>query len=69
LAEPDPGVLAALDPKASDDLFASGRAAWQVVAGAAARDDFAAALGYAAVPFEVSYFVANWRRTGPPRAD
>jgi hypothetical protein len=70
LAEPNPGVLAALDPKTSDDLFVSGRAAWQVAAGAAGRDDFAAALGYAAVPFEVSYFVANWRRTSPPpRAD
>jgi hypothetical protein len=69
LAEPDPGVLAALDPKTSDNLFASGRAAWQVVAGAVGHDDFTAALGYAAVPFEVSYFVANWRRTSPPRAD
>jgi hypothetical protein len=69
LAEPDPGVLAALDPKTSDNLFASGRAAWQVAAAAADHDDFAAALRYAAVPFEVSYFVANWRRTGPPRAD
>jgi hypothetical protein len=69
LAEPAPAVLAALDPKTSDDLFVSGRAAWQVVAGAVGHDDFTAALGYAAVPFEVSYFVANWRRTSPPRAD
>jgi hypothetical protein len=70
LAEPSPDVLASLDPKTSDDLFASGRAAWQVAAGAAGRDDFAATLGYAAVPFEVSYFVANWRRISPPpRAD
>lgn len=69
LAEPDPGVLAALAPKAGDDLYAFGRTAWQVTAGAAGRDDFTAALGYAGVPFEVSYFVANWRRTSPPRAD
>jgi hypothetical protein len=73
LAEPSPDVLASLDPKTSDDLFASGRPAWQVAAGAAGaagRDDFAATLGYAAVPFEVSYFVANWRRISPPpRAD
>jgi hypothetical protein len=73
LAEPSPDVLASLDPKTSDDLFASGRAAWQVAAGAAGaagHNDFAATLGYAAVPFEVSYFVANWRRISPPpRAD
>ena len=69
LAEPDPGVLAALNPQTSDDLFAFGRAAWQVAAAAAGGDDFTAALGYAAVPFEVSYFVANWRRTSLPRAD
>jgi hypothetical protein len=70
LAEPSPDALASLDPKTSDDLFASGRAAWQVAAGAAGHDDFAATLGYAAVPFEVSYFVANWRRINPsPRAD
>jgi len=69
LAEPDPGVLAALAPKTSDDLYAFGRTAWQVTAGAAGRDDFTAALSYAGVPFEVSYFVANWRRTSPPRAD
>jgi len=41
----------------------------QRAVGAAGRDDFTAALGYAAVPFEVSYFVANWRLTSPPRAD
>ena len=69
LAKPSPDVLASLDPKTSDDLFASGRTAWQVAAGAVGHDDFAATLGYAAVPFEVSYFVANWRRTSPPRAD
>jgi hypothetical protein len=69
LAEPSPDALASLDPKTSDDLFASGRAAWQVAAGAAGAagpGDFAATLGYAAVPFEVSYFVANWRRISPP---
>lgn len=66
LAGPSPDVLAGLDPKTSDDLFAAGRTAWQVAAGAAGHDDFAATLGYAAVPFEVSYFVANWRRISPP---
>jgi hypothetical protein len=68
LAEPDPGVLAALDPKASDDLFASGRAAWQVAAGAAGGGDFTAVVGYAATPFEVTYFAASWRHRMTPGA-
>ena len=62
LAAPSPRALAALDPAADDDLFIAGRAAWQVLAGAAGQDDFGAALAYAAAPFEVSYVVATWRR-------
>ncbi|MGD0065588.1 MAG: hypothetical protein ABSB76_19355 [Streptosporangiaceae bacterium] len=62
LAAPSPHALAALDPAADGELFIAGRAAWQVLAGAAGQDDFAAALAYAAAPFEVSYFVASWRR-------
>jgi hypothetical protein len=62
LAAPSPRALAALDPAADGELFIAGRAAWQVLAGAAGQDDFAAALAYAAAPFEVSYFVASWRR-------
>ena len=63
LAAADPGALAALgDPP---ELFVAGRAAWQVLAGAAsragARDAFSADLRYAAAPFEVSYYVATWR--------
>ena len=48
-------------------LFIAGRAAWQVLAGAAGQDDFDAVLSYAAAPFEVTYFVASWRRRDPPR--
>jgi hypothetical protein len=62
LAAPSPGALAALDPDRDPELFIAGRAAWQVLAGAAGQDDFGAALGYAAAPFEVTYFVATWRR-------
>jgi len=62
LAEADPGSLAALDPRQDGELFVAGRAAWQVLAGAAAHDPFTAELHYAAAPFEVSYFVATWRR-------
>jgi len=39
-----------------------GRAAWQVLAGAAGQDAFDAELRYRGVPFEVSYAVASGRR-------
>ena len=45
-----------------EELFVAGRAAWQVLAGAASRCPFAAGLRYAAAPFEVSYYVATWVR-------
>jgi hypothetical protein len=62
LAAADPGALAALDPRHDEELFVAGRAAWQVLAGAASRGAFAADLRYAAAPFEVSYYVATWVR-------
>jgi hypothetical protein len=65
LAAADPGALAALDPVQDEELFVAGRAAWQVLAGAAAASGagaFAADLAYAAAPFEVSYYVATWMR-------
>jgi hypothetical protein len=62
LAAPDPAALAALDPAQDDRLFVAGRAACQVLAGAAGRDPFDAILRYRGVPFEVTYVVANWRR-------
>jgi hypothetical protein len=65
LAAPSPRALAALDPAQDADLFVAGRAAWQVLAGAAGQDDFDAALDYAAAPFEVTYYVASWRRRDP----
>jgi hypothetical protein len=63
------GTLADLDPVHDDELFIAGRAAWQVLAGAALADAdgdpsdarFAARLRYADAPFEVTYFVATWR--------
>jgi hypothetical protein len=60
LAAADPGALAALDPGRDEELFVAGRAAWQVLAGAASRGAFTADLHYAAAPFEVSYYVATW---------
>jgi len=62
LAAADPGALAALEPGYDEELFVAGRAAWQVLAGAAARGAFTADLHYAAAPLEVSYYVATWVR-------
>jgi hypothetical protein len=67
LGTADAGLLADLDPRHDSELFISGRAAWQVLAGAALADAdpgdqrFAARLGYSGAPFEVSYFVATWQ--------
>ena len=62
LAAADPGALAALDPGQDRPLAIAGRAAWQVLAGAAGADPFDAELRYRGAPFEVSYVVASWRR-------
>ncbi len=62
LAAADPGALAALDPRQDGPLEVAGRAAWQVLAGAAGQGAFDAELRYRGVPFEVSYVVASWRR-------
>jgi hypothetical protein len=62
LAAADPGALTALDPGRDEELVVAGRAAWQVLAGAASRGAFTADLHYAAAPFEVSYYVATWVR-------
>jgi hypothetical protein len=62
LAVADADGLAALDPSDDGRLHIAGRAAWQVLAGAAARGTFAGELRYSAVPFEVTYYVASWRR-------
>jgi hypothetical protein len=62
LAAADPGALAALDPRRDEELFVAGRAAWQVLAGAASSGAFTADLRYAAAPFEVSYYIATWVR-------
>jgi hypothetical protein len=68
LSTGDAGLLADLDPRDDGDLFAAGRAAWQVLAGAALADadlgDFTGSVRYAAAPFEVSYYVATLRLTG-----
>ncbi len=69
LATADAGYLAGLDPAQDEDLLIAGRAAWQILAGAALADAgnpaiprFTAVLHYTGAPFEVSYFVAAWTR-------
>jgi hypothetical protein len=62
LAAADPAALAVLDPGQDRPLEIAGRAAWQVLAGAAGQDAFDAELRYRGAPFEVSYVVASWRR-------
>jgi len=65
LAAADPAALAALDPREDRALEIAGRAAWQVLAGAAGeqgQEAFDAELRYRGAPFEVSYVVASWRR-------
>ena len=66
LATADPAALAAVDPREDRPLEIAGRAAWQVLAGAAggeqSRDPFDGQLRYRGAPFEVSYVVASWRR-------
>jgi hypothetical protein len=62
LAAADARWLGRLDPALDGELLVAGRAAWQVLAGAAPRGAFTADLRYAAAPFEVSYYVATWVR-------
>jgi len=66
LASADAGWLAQLDPGLSDELMAAGRAAWQVLAGAAGGGRYRAHLHYAAAPYGVGYFVASWRALTQP---
>ncbi|MER6944850.1 hypothetical protein ABT294_12580 [Nonomuraea sp. NPDC000554] len=61
LAEADPGALAALDPAEADRLWLSGRAALQVLAGAAGTSRLRGRLLEDVAPFGVGYFAAVWR--------
>ncbi len=62
LAEADTAALLALDPALSADLLVAGRAAWQVLAGAAAGGSWSAAVTYDDAPYGVTYLVATWTR-------
>ena len=60
LAGGDTAVLAGLDPDLAAALGVGGRAAWQVLAGAAGRGVRRAEVRYDAAPFGVCYLVASW---------
>src|SRR2546430_220569 len=60
LATADFAALASLDPALDDELMIAGRAAWQVLAGAACSVALRGQLHCAVAPYDVSYLVASW---------
>ncbi|SEG61123.1 hypothetical protein SAMN04489712_107186 [Thermomonospora echinospora] len=62
LGRADAAALAALDPGLSGKLQVAGRAAWQVLAGAAGEGAFRAELLADEAPYGVGYLVADWLR-------
>ncbi|WP_327318290.1 class III extradiol dioxygenase subunit B-like domain-containing protein [Streptomyces sp. NBC_01235] len=60
LGTADVAALKALDAELAYQLKASGRAAWQVLAGAAEDAGLAGALLYEDAPYGVGYLVATW---------
>jgi hypothetical protein len=62
LATADAGALLALDAALADDVGATGRPAWQVLAGAVSSTGapWEAELLYSAAPYGVGYHVAVW---------
>ena len=63
LADADTAALLALDPTLSADLLVAGRAAWQMLAGAAEGGSWSAALTHDEAPYGVTYLVATWTRS------
>jgi hypothetical protein len=64
LARADPARLARLAPSLDDELVITGRAAWQVLAGAAEGRRLRGQLRCALTRYEVSYLVASWNVCG-----
>ena len=64
LAAADPAALAALDPAPAAELWAAGRAPWQVLAGATRDGTWKGELLHSSRPFGVGYHVAVWQRCG-----
>lgn len=68
LSTADTGALLRLDADTAEGLLASGRAPWQVLAGAARAGTWQAELTYVAAPYGVAYTVGTWRRQRAGRA-
>jgi len=66
LAAADARWLGRLDPALDGELLVAGRAAWQVLAGAAAGTRMCGWLRCMASPYGVTYLVVSWEE---PRAD
>ena len=62
LAAADARWLARLDPALDDELVVAGRAAWQVLAGAARGVRMRGRLLCMSAPFGVTYLVASWEQ-------
>lgn len=60
LGAADPAALVALDVALARELKVSGRAPWQVLAGAAENTDLAGTLLYEDAPYGVGYVAATW---------
>src|SRR5690606_14222101 len=63
----DTAALRALDPVLAGELQVSGRAPWEVLAGAAENTLFTGALLYEDAPYGVGYLVATWSGPGAAR--
>ncbi|NHC13635.1 hypothetical protein G9H71_07555 [Motilibacter sp. E257] len=60
LGAADTGVLLAIEPELADSVSAAGRAAWQVLAGAAEGAAYESDLLVSTAPYGVAYHVATW---------
>ncbi|MEV6030323.1 hypothetical protein AB0L65_04200 [Nonomuraea sp. NPDC052116] len=60
VAQADPGALAALDPAQADRLWVGGRAALQVLAGAAGTQRYEGRLLMETAPYGVGYVAGLW---------
>jgi hypothetical protein len=63
-AEPDPAGLLRLDPTTAAALLVAGRGPWQVLAGAAAGQEWTAHEPRWDVPYGVSYHLVTWLVAG-----
>jgi hypothetical protein len=65
LADADTEALLGLDLSLSRELLVAGRAAWQVLAGAAASDRWSGQVSFDQAPYGVTYLVATWTTAEP----